>query len=78
MTMYGRALGKGSGRPERFDVAFAMPNMDRSARRNFQSLDDGNGYSVTSVAAQGDLEQGDECFDGIRIKREVVHELEDT
>ncbi|CAD6578606.1 MAG: hypothetical protein ASARMPRED_008778 [Alectoria sarmentosa] len=77
ITMYGRALGKGSGRSERSDVAFAMPNMDRSARKNFQSLDDGNGYSVTSVAAQGDLEQGDERFDGIRIKREVVHELED-
>lgn len=45
MIMYGRSVGKGSGRPDRSDEAFAMPNMmDRSARKNFESLDDGNGY----------------------------------
>ena len=78
MTKYGRASGKGSGRSDRTDEIFAMPHMDRSARKTFQSLDDGNGYSVTSVTAQGDLEQGDERSNGIHVKREVQHELEDT
>lgn len=72
MITYGRSVGKESRRSDRSDEAFAMPNMiDRSARKNFQSLDDGNGYSVTSVAAHGDLERGEERSDGIHVKREV-------
>ena len=75
---YGRTVRKGSGKSDRSDEAFDMPRMmDRSARKNFQSLDEGNGYSVTSVTAQGDLEQGEECSDAIYVKREVRNNFED-
>ena len=56
-----------------------MPNMmDRGARKNFQSLDDGNGYPMTSVTAQGDLEQGEEHFNGIQVKRVVQNNYDDV
>ena len=78
MIMHGRTVNKSPERSDRFDEAFVMPNrMARAARKNFQSLDDGNGYSVTSVTAQGDLEQGEECSDAIHVKREVQNNFED-
>ena len=77
--VYRRTAGQSSGRLDRSDEAFAMPNMmDRSARQNFQSLDDGNGYPMTSITAQGDLEQGEEYLDGIQVKREVENNFEDV
>lgn len=77
--VYGRTADKSSGRLDRSDEAFAIPNMmDRSARKNFQSLDDGNCYPMTSVTAQGDLEQGEEYLDGIQVKREVENNFEDV
>ena len=75
--MYDRTVGKGLGRSDSSDRTFALPNMmDRSARKEFQSLDDGNGYSETSITAQGDLKQGEERYDGIHVKREVQNNFE--
>ena len=77
MITYGRTGGKGLGRSDGSDRAFAMPEIiDRPPRKNFQSLDDDNGYSVTSVTAHGDLEQGKEHFGGIHVKREVQNDFE--